>query len=223
MMSVRERSEMQQLLRQRERVLRSAAKQRSAELLADFENQLGQQFSFDQDEVWAAAVTACEVEIRKATKLISDRCVKLGIPAQFAPSVNVSWYSRGANSTKERRAELRRMAETRIAAIEQAAVVEIGKATVSGQLAIASSGIVSDAAKAFVDSLPPIEALMPILSFSEIAGEAEPTIVEQLLSSNALRQKRWRDRNKDASLVALRNAESNAAIAVIASDEAKSE
>jgi hypothetical protein len=40
-MSRGERDDLQHLLRRREKVLTSAAKQRSAELLADFENQLG--------------------------------------------------------------------------------------------------------------------------------------------------------------------------------------
>jgi hypothetical protein len=47
-----EREDLQRLVRQREKVLKSAAKQRSADLLADFENQMGQEYSFDQDEVW---------------------------------------------------------------------------------------------------------------------------------------------------------------------------
>ena len=40
-----EREDLQRLVRQREKVLRSAAKQRSAELLADFENQMGSEYS----------------------------------------------------------------------------------------------------------------------------------------------------------------------------------
>jgi hypothetical protein len=36
-----EREDLQRLIRQREKVMKSAAKQRSAELLADFENQMG--------------------------------------------------------------------------------------------------------------------------------------------------------------------------------------
>jgi hypothetical protein len=46
-MSKGEREDLQRLVRQREKVLRSAAKQRSAELLADFEDQMGAQYAFD--------------------------------------------------------------------------------------------------------------------------------------------------------------------------------
>ena len=52
--------------------MKSAAKQRSAELLADFENQMGQQYSFDQDEVWAQAKKIADAEIAKAQKTVFD-------------------------------------------------------------------------------------------------------------------------------------------------------
>jgi hypothetical protein len=122
------------------------------------------------------------VEVAKANKLIAAQCVKLGIPARFAPRLDCSWYSRGENASKERRAELRKMAETRIAAIEQAAIVQIGMATVQAQTEVAAGGMTSEAARAFFNKLPPIEALMPSFSFAEVAGEADPPIVEQLLS-----------------------------------------
>jgi hypothetical protein len=35
---------------------------------------------------------------------------------------------------------------------------------------------------------------MPRLSFAEIAGEAEPPVAEQLVSPNALRQRRFREK-----------------------------
>ena len=204
-MSARERSDLQLLLRQREKVLKGTAKQRSAELLADFENHLGQQYSFDQDKVWKAAAVLAKTEIEKANRAIAAQCAKLGIPARFAPEIEMHWYSRGENASKERRAELRKMAMTRIAAIESAAIVEIGKSTVEAQLVIAASGLASDAAKAFLDKLPPIESLMPALSYEEVAGEADPPIVEQLVSPNALRQRRWRERNAVTSRVTSHN------------------
>jgi hypothetical protein len=55
-----EREDLQRLIRQRERVLKSATKQRSAELIADFENQMGSEFSFDDDAVWAKAMREAE-------------------------------------------------------------------------------------------------------------------------------------------------------------------
>jgi hypothetical protein len=196
-----EREDLQRLLRQREKVLKSAAKQRSAELLADFENQMGSEYAFDQDEIWEKAQEAAEREVKKAQAVIAARCRELGIPEKFAPSLGLHWHHRGyGNAIEVRRKELRKMATAQIAAIEQKAVVDIEAASVDAQTKLALAGCTSDAAMAFVDALPAIDTLMPRLNYSEIAGEADPPIAEQLITPNALRQRRFRERHK-----ALRN------------------
>jgi hypothetical protein len=192
-----EREDLQRLVRQREKVLKSAAKQRSAELLADFENQMGSEYSFDQDEVWAKATEAAEREVKKAQAQVAARCCELGIPDRFAPSLTLRWRHRGYdNLIDSRKAELRRMAQTQIAAIERRAFVEIESSCLDAQTKLAVAGCTSDAAKAFVDRLPSVEKLMQPLSFAEIAGEADPPVAEQLITPNALRQRRFRERQK---------------------------
>jgi len=205
-----ERENLQRLVRQREKVLKSAAKQRSAELIADFENQMGQQYSFDQDEVWEQAIKATEAVIAEAQRKVHMRCRELKIPDRFAPKLEVSWYGRGENALECRRKELRRMAQTQVEAIEQKAVVEIELSCLKAQEQLALAGLTSDAARLFVERLPSVETLMPKLSFTEIAGEAEPPVAEQLISSNALRQRRFRERLKrnDNAQQALRDATS---------------
>jgi len=125
-MSRGEREDLQRLVRQREKVLKSAAKQRSAELLAEFENQMGSEYAFDCDDVWERAVKAVEPLVRKAKTQIAARCQELGIPQMFAPGLELHWQHRNYHSsTKERQEELRTMATTRIEAIEAKAIVEI--------------------------------------------------------------------------------------------------
>jgi hypothetical protein len=68
-----EREDLQRLIRQREKVLKSAAQQRSAELLADFENQMGQEYAFDQDEIWKKAVKTVQPLVEKAQAQIASR------------------------------------------------------------------------------------------------------------------------------------------------------
>jgi vacuolar-type H+-ATPase subunit H len=115
-----EREGLQRLVRQRERVLKSAAKQRSRELIADFENQMGQEYAFDQDEVWEQAIKAADAVVAKAQAQVHARCRELKIADRFAPSLSVDWHRRGyGNALESRRKELRRMAETRVEAIEQ--------------------------------------------------------------------------------------------------------
>jgi hypothetical protein len=192
-----EREDLQRLIRQRGKVLKSAAKQRSADLIADFENQMGQEYRFDQDEVWAKAMEVADREVRKARKQVEARCRELGIPERFAPSLSLHWHHRGYdNQIAKRRQELRLMAETQIEAIEQKAIVQIELSCLEAQTKIATAGLTSEAAQQFVEKLPAIDTLMPALSFGEIAGEAEPPVAEQLLSPNALRQRRFRERHK---------------------------
>jgi hypothetical protein len=89
------------------------------------------------------------------------------------------------------------MAATRITAIEQKAVTEIGISCLKAQEAIAISGLSSNTAKAFIENLPTIESLMPPLSFEAIAGPSEVPIAEKLVSPAALRQRRHRARLRD--------------------------
>src|SRR5262249_28238096 len=141
------------------------------------------------------AVKAAEPEVAKAKLKIEARCRELGIPQQFAPDVELQWHHRGyANSVEARRGELRRMATTRIAAIERKAITEIELSCLQAQEQIAVAGLSSEAAKQLFHELPAIETLMPCLSFDEIAGETEPPPAEQLITPNALRQRRWRAR-----------------------------
>jgi hypothetical protein len=190
-----EREDLHRLVRQREKVLKSAAKQRSAELIADFENQMGSEFSFDDDAIWQQAAREAEAEVGRAKQRVAARCRELGIPKQFAPTLSVNWHHRGyANMLDERRKELRRMAQAQVEAIEAKAITEIEISCLEAQTQLAIAGLTTQAARGFVAKLPGIETLMPKLSFSEIAGEAEPPIGEQLVSPNALRQRRYRER-----------------------------
>jgi hypothetical protein len=192
-----EREDLQRLVRQREKVLKSAAKQRSAELLADFENQMGSEYAFDQGAIWQKAAETAKREVKKAQAQVAARCRELGIPDRFAPSLSLQWHHRGYdNLIDRRRSELRRMAQTQIAAIERRAFVEIESSCLDAQTKLAVAGCTSDGAKAFVDGLPSVEKLMQPLSFAEIAGEADPPVAEQLITPNALRQRRFRERHK---------------------------
>jgi hypothetical protein len=200
-MTKSEREDLQRLVRQREKVLKSAAKQRSTEVLADFENQMGQEYSFDDDHVWAEAAKIANAAVSKTQEQIKARCREIGIPDRFAPSISLAWHHRGyGNLIKERRDELRKMAQTAVAAQEQKAKTQIELSCLDAQTKLAISGL-TDMARGFIESLPSIEELMPRLSFAEVAGESKPPVAERLVSSNALRQQRHRERQK-----ALRNA-----------------
>src|SRR5262245_12243097 len=157
-MSRSEREDLQRLVRQREKVLKSAAKLRSAELLADFENQMGQEYAFDQDAVWEKAEKIAEAAVIKAEKQVAARCRELGIPEQCSPSLELRWHARGyGNTLEKRRAELRRMAQTQVEALERKAFVDIEQSCLNAQTQLAISGLTSDAARQFIEQVPCIE------------------------------------------------------------------
>jgi hypothetical protein len=167
-MTKSEREDLAKLIRNRERVLKAAAAQRSAELLAEFEQQMASEYHYDQDAVWRQAALAAKAAVAAAEKDIADRCTELGIPARFAPGISLAWHGRGENAVRERRTELRAVAKSRIAAIEKAACTKIEMACLDAQTKIIAHGLSSAAAIAFFDALPKLEILMPPLEMASI-------------------------------------------------------
>jgi len=119
-----EQGDLQRLINRREKVLKQVASARSAELMADFEQQMAAEYSFDDRQVWEEAARNGRAAIEEANEKIAEECARLGIPHQFAPHLTFGWAGKGENMIAERRAELRRVAQTRIQAIEARAVVE---------------------------------------------------------------------------------------------------
>jgi hypothetical protein len=167
-MTKSERDDLARLIRNREKVMKSAAVQRSSELLAEFEQQMASVYSYDQDETWKAATEAAHAAVQVAQVAIAERCKELGIPARFAPSVSFSWHGRGENAIASRRTELRNVAKTRIAAIEKAACTKIEMLCLDAQSQILAHGLTSAAAIEFFDALPKVEVLMPPLEMASI-------------------------------------------------------
>jgi hypothetical protein len=108
-----EREDLLRLAKMRERVAKTGLAQRSAQLLAEFEQQMASEYSYDQDTVWKAAAAAADREVKKAKAQIAERCRELGIPDRFAPGLHLSWYDRGENAVGKRRTELRFVAKSR--------------------------------------------------------------------------------------------------------------
>lgn len=167
-MSRREREDLLKLVRQRERVAKSAATARSQHLLAEFEAQLDRRYHFDEDRIWAAAKAAAEATVAKANLEIAAQCEKLGIPPQCAPGLDLAWYGRGRNAATQERAEMRRLAKRRIEAIETQARLAIEQASVQAQERLWVDGITTEVAHGFLAALPTVEGLMPALDVAQI-------------------------------------------------------
>ncbi len=167
-MTRREQQDLVTLVKKRERVMKAKATQRAAELAADFEKQLGTIYSYDQDETWKAAHEAAQKAVAQAEAQIKARCEELGIPARLAPGIHCSWYGRGENAASTRRSELRKIALSRIAALEKDAKAQIEVISLEAQTELLGGGLDSLAAKAFLNKLESVERLMPRLDAEQI-------------------------------------------------------
>lgn len=167
-MTKTERAELGSLIKKRERVMKAAAAERAAKMLAEFEAQSASIYHFDDDEVWREAVRLAKQAEADAQKMIETRCAELGIPPEFAPGVSMGWYGRGQNAVASRRDELRRAAKARIAAIEQEACTKIERMSLHAQTELLASGLESESAKAFLGSLESVDSLMPMFDIAEI-------------------------------------------------------
>ncbi|TQX91295.1 hypothetical protein EQW76_00725 [Rhizobium sp. rho-13.1] len=167
------------IARQRERLAKSEAKDRAAQLAADFEKQLDRRYQYDDNEIWSQAAKLAEEAIAGATAKITDECDRLGIPKEFAPSLNLNWYSRGRNASKEERAEMRRVAAKQIEAMQKAAMTAIERRSVETQEKIMVGGLSTTDARLFLDGMPTADSLMPAIGIDRVEsllleGKAKP-------------------------------------------------
>ena len=166
-----EREDLIRLIKQREKVAKTAAEQRSAAMLAQFEQQVSAVHSFNTNEVWRAAVEAAQEAAKEAMEKVAAEADKLGIPKEFQPQLGFSWHRRGENEYNERRVELRRVAKAEIDALEKVARVQIEQASVQAQTEVIAHGLTSEAAIAFLQSMPAIDTMMPALDISAIQAK----------------------------------------------------
>ena len=163
-----EKADLLRIARLREKVAKNAAGQRSAELMADFEAQLATEYHFDQDKVWRAAKDIADHAVAEANAMVANRCEQLGIPRRFAPSLlSHYWLSQGSNATKEQKNALRKIAQSRIVAMEKSAVARIDAASAAIQTELLANGM-SDTAQQLLDSMPTAERLLPRLLIGDV-------------------------------------------------------
>ncbi len=175
-----EREELTRYSRRREAVAVEEAKARSEHLLADFELQMATCYKPD-DDAWASIVAEAKGIVAEANAHIAAKCRESGIPAEVAPQLNLGWASRGENMLKERRAELRKVAQTQLAAEERRAVAEIKRRCVEFEGLVLSGGLESEEARELLASMPAVADLMPPLDAGKLQAEIPglPDIVKR--------------------------------------------
>lgn len=174
-MTKAERSELLSLIRKREKVMKTAAAERSAAMMAEFEAQAAKIHSFNDDATWAKAKAEAQAAVEAAAREVEARCQQLGIPKEFAPDLAIHWYSRGENAVIQRMAELRRVAKRRIEAIEAEAVGRIERMALEAQTTLIAEGIDTDAARQFLEAASRgMEDFMPSLKYAEVETMMQP-------------------------------------------------
>lgn len=166
-----ERLEIAKVVRGRARVAQHDADRHAARLTADFEAQLAAMYPINHP-AWAEITKRAAKRVAEVDMEIQQICRERGIPENFRPSIHVTWSDRGENGLKWRRAELRKVAQTKIAALIKAAKAEIQSRAQALQEQLVAGMLESDDAKSFLNSMPTVEALMPPLVFKELEETA---------------------------------------------------
>ncbi|TDC47655.1 hypothetical protein E1281_25990 [Actinomadura sp. KC345] len=169
-MSKSERDDLAKVAKLRARVAKSKVASREAELLAETEELLAASYKFD-DEAWADVTRVAQAHVDQAAKEVAERCRELGIPDRFAPSLSIAWYGRGENALASRRAELRKVAQTRIAAAGKQAKLAIDAREAEVLTELIAGGLESSEAKTFLESIPTPEQLMPSVTIAELEAD----------------------------------------------------
>ena len=163
-----ERDELGRLARRRAKLAKVDVDRVAAFRLAAVEQEFAAIYRSEDDAVWREANATAEEAVAEANARVAERCRELGIRPQFAPSISVYWNRRGEEASKDRVAELRRVAKTRLDADAKAAKVEIDRASLRVETELVAGGLRSVEARAFLEAMPTAEALLPPLTVAEI-------------------------------------------------------
>ncbi len=167
-MNKSERDDLIRLVRLRAKQARTDAETRAKILAAEVEDLMAGQFEAE-DELWAQAVAIAEKAAVRANELIAEQCALLGIPAQHAPGLELRWRMRSSEFTSQtRRAELRKVAQTRLAALTAAAKSAIDSQALAAETELVAGSLESADARAVLEAMPTAEQLMPALSLDDL-------------------------------------------------------
>jgi len=175
-MTRRDRDDLIRVVKQREKLAKSGAEARAAEVLADFEEQLARQYKIEESEVFLEALGVVQQAIREADAMVNREFDRMGVDPAFAGGLDVgyAWQRRGENALKERRHELRAVAKSRVDAMTKAALVHIAKESLERQTELIAGSLETKEARAYVNSMPTIESLVPNLTLDDVKDARLP-------------------------------------------------
>ena len=167
-MTASERDSLFKLARLKIRNKRRDVDEEQAHQLAEVDCQLAAQYEVDHEQ-WADITKEANRLVKEADAKIAAKCKEMGVPLKFRPGLSLGWYGRGENATRDRRTELRRVAQSELAARAKTAKVELDRAEERILTEITAAGLRSSEATKFLDTMVPlIDKLMPKLELSTL-------------------------------------------------------
>jgi polyhydroxyalkanoate synthesis regulator phasin len=169
-MTRRDRTDLMALAKLRTKIAKDAVTARENELLAEVEEQLSAIYD-EKDTAWQELADQAAAKVEEFNEQIAKVCDERGIPRRFRPMLMTSWYGRGENGIKERRAELRKLAEARIKAAGSRAktTVDVRGAEVLTELVAVT--LDTEEAQRFLDKIPNPAELMPPVAVAELEAQ----------------------------------------------------
>jgi hypothetical protein len=165
----KEREDLARAVRLQMKVAKASVDTRQKELLADVERQLSAIYQFD-DKLWADINRQALEAVRQADEKVAAICRERGIPEEFRPGLSLYWHGRGENAANVRRTELRKRAQTQIAAEAEAAKTTIEARAAEVLTALLADGLTSADARAFLESIPRAEQLIKPVVIPALQG-----------------------------------------------------
>jgi hypothetical protein len=149
-----------------------------------------------RDELWSDAVAIAEEAAAKANTQIQLRCAEVGIPPKHAPQLHLNWAARsGEFVNRDRRGELRKLAEAKAAAVTKTAKTAIRASALDIEERLVLGGLQTDEARDIIASMPTVADLMPALSLQDLGvtrWQPPEDIAAQLITPMTPAQRRQR-------------------------------
>jgi hypothetical protein len=181
-----DRDELRRALRAWHQVAKADLKAVKAERLAAFEEQIATIYN-PYDEAWADARRRADAVAKELQAVIDAEMDARGVPPAFRPIAGVHMSGRGENETASRRAELRKVAMTRLDADEKDALAKVQRAIAERELDLVAGALETVDAAAWLDRLPQPEALIAPLDIKQLEQE----IKENLPPWQSWRRAEW--------------------------------
>ena len=167
-MSRADRGALIRVIRLRRQRAKEEAETREKVLLSEIEDQITAEYSA-RDQMWSEAMSIARDCVAKVNDQIRAACLDIGVPVNQAPEVELGWRSRTPDfESPSRRAELRKRATTKLAALTKTAKTAIGNAAGVAEERLILGGLESDEAMSVVKEIPTVEQLMPALGLDDL-------------------------------------------------------